>query len=236
MSVSKNTEEAYKFIRSKILSGNYRPGYAINTKLLSQEIGVSRTPIRDALRQLETDGLIVIRPRLGATVKKMALQEFKDLCGLRQALESYAAGLAAVHRTDAELAEIGGAIQSMKALLANLDGKNRHPDAAAELAKEDVRFHVAIMTASKNVLLKKEIIRLQLINRVVVGAPAWTSDVRESTTATLKEHTDIYLAIEAKNVNKAKAAMEYHIQDIIDQSIKIMGVEETTQISSEFGI
>jgi DNA-binding GntR family transcriptional regulator len=59
-----NSDVAYDFIRKRILNGEFSPGHALMTKELSAEIGVSRTPIRDALRQLEADGLVTIRPHL----------------------------------------------------------------------------------------------------------------------------------------------------------------------------
>src|SRR5580658_9796403 len=115
-----NTGLAYKFIRSKILAGEYAPGYPLRAEIVSKEIGVSRTPVRDALRLLEGDGLVTMRPRQGAVVKYLSLQEYRDLCGFRMALEIHAAGLAAVNRNESELAEIGTALQSMRNLVERL--------------------------------------------------------------------------------------------------------------------
>ncbi len=94
---------AYEYIRKRILNGTFRPGQQLMSHDLSVEIGISRTPIRDALRQLETDGLVVIRANLGASVKTMDVNEYREMCGLRLALEVYAAGLAAGQRTIEEL-------------------------------------------------------------------------------------------------------------------------------------
>ena len=240
---SENTSCAYKFIRGKILSGEYPPGASLSTKPLADETGVSRTPVRDALRQLETDGLVMIRPGLGATVKFMSLQDFKDHCGLRKALEGYAAGLAAENRTDSELEEIRQANQAMKSLFATLKKRADRDEYQAAMAREDIRFHIAVMMAAKNALLKNELLRLHLINRVVAGVtPMFTivvdgeNRLEKRDSATLREHTDIVDAIAARDVAAAKAAMEYHIQDIIDHSIKKMGVEESSRINSEYGL
>ena len=75
---SVNTDVAYEHIRKKILNGEYLPGQALMTEVLAEEIGVSRTPVRDALRKLETDGLVSIQPHLGASVKKIQLPEFRE--------------------------------------------------------------------------------------------------------------------------------------------------------------
>src|SRR5215216_3804928 len=111
-----SSDVAYEHIRKRILSGEYPPGIALMTNELSDRIGVSRTPVRDALRQLESDGLVIIKPRLGASVKTMDLKEFREMCGLRLALETYAAGLAALNRTEADLHEMRFAIENMRRL------------------------------------------------------------------------------------------------------------------------
>src|SRR5689334_17238462 len=109
-----NSDVAYDFIRKKILSGEYPPGHALKTEVLSSEIGVSRTPVRDALHKLEADGLVIVQARLGASVKKMTVKEFREMCDLRLALESHAAGLAAINHTEADLHEIKFALESMR--------------------------------------------------------------------------------------------------------------------------
>src|SRR5688500_1631805 len=107
-----NTDRAYKFIRNKILLGEYALGAPLKPQRLAAEIGVSRSPIRDALHQLETDGLVVVRPRLGARVTSLTIEEFSHLCAMRLALESYAAGLAAASRTEEQLAELKAAFEA----------------------------------------------------------------------------------------------------------------------------
>jgi len=241
--IARNTSRAYEFIRRKILSSDFPPGVALNAKTLAGKIGVSRTPVRDALRQLETEGLVVIRPRLGAMVKVMLLQDFTDHCGVRLALESYAAGQSALLRTDAELAEIRDSVQAMKELLATLPTRVDLDAYQADLAKQDIRFHVAILAAAKNLLLRSEILRLHLINRVVGGTASTMFVSGRSDRAgleardakTLREHSEILEAIAAKDAAAAKAAMEFHIQDIIDHSLKKMSVDEASRLNAEYG-
>ena len=225
---SVNTDIAYDFIRKKILGGEYPPGYALMTELLAQEIKVSRTPVRDALRKLETDGLVAIRPHVGASVKKMDLKEFRELCELRLALECHAAGLAAAGHSDGDLHEIEFALDAMRRLTKRIIAAAEERPLLAELVKEDVRFHVAIIKAAKNELIKKEILRLHLLNRVVSG-PAKTeqtvlkkseSDARRR--AVLAMHENIYAAIAESDVAAAKRQMEFHLQELIDHNLRIM--------------
>jgi DNA-binding GntR family transcriptional regulator len=222
-----NSDLAYDYLRKRILAGDYAPGQALMTNVLAPEIGVSRTPIRDALRQLEADGLVTIEPRVGASVKKMDLKTFRESCELRLALESHAAGLAARNHSDADLQEIRLALDEMGRITDELVESGAVETLLPKLVREDVRFHLAIISAAKNDLMKKEILRLHLVNRVVSGPAALA---RANVQAEPPEdgahrrevfasHQEIYQTIAAGTPAEAKRAMEQHIQEIIDRSI-----------------
>lgn len=223
-----NSDIAYDYLRKRILSGEYLPGQPLMTNVLAPEIGVSRTPIRDALRQLESDGLVTILPRLGASVKKMDVKNFRESCELRLALETHAAALAARNHADIDLHEINLALEEMRRITTELVDGGSATKLIPGLVREDVRFHLAIITAAKNDLMKKEILRLHLINRVV-SAPAVAVDRVDARSAkaddlahrreVLKSHEQIYEAIAAGEAAEARKAMEEHIQDIIDRSV-----------------
>jgi DNA-binding GntR family transcriptional regulator len=220
-----NTDIAYEFIREKILTREYAPGHHLMTEDLSEAIGVSRTPIRDALRKLESDGFVIIKPREGASVKTMDFEEFRQICEVRLALESYASGLAAVNRTPRDMQVIKAAFDSMCRINSKNWAKNDEATLMEKLAEEDVRFHVAIITASKNALLKKEILRLHLINRIVSSpTPAFQSlskkDREDRRLLVLGFHEDILKAIESGDGTKARSAMEFHISELIDHNLK----------------
>ncbi|MCF3650474.1 GntR family transcriptional regulator [Synoicihabitans lomoniglobus] len=236
---SVNTDVAYDYVRRRILSGEYPPGHALITEGLSTATGVSRTPVRDALRKLEADGLVTIRAHAGASVKIMDLKEFKEMCDLRLALESHAAGLAAQYRNERDLAEMRHANSEMKRLTGAILKKKSEEPLISELVREDVRFHIAIMTAARNDLIKKEILRLHLINRVVSGQNG--TDRATQTKAlrdvhrqeVLESHNQILTAIEAGDAAGAKQAMEHHIQDIIDNRLSAMVGAESGLITHE---
>lgn len=229
-----NSNVAYEYVRKRIVSGEFSPGRPLMTKDLAADIGISRTPVRDALRQLETDGLVIIRPRLGASVKMMDLKEYRDLCGLRLALESYAAGFAAQNRTDAELREIRFALEAMHTLTDQIVAAENEEPILRDLVREDVRFHIAVMTAAKNDLIKKEILRLHIVNRVVSGPTPGADGVQvskaernERRRAVMAMHDEIYQAIERGDAAAAKLAMERHIQELIDNNLALMARSET---------
>lgn len=228
-----NSDVAYEFIRKKILNGDYAPGYALMTEVLSGEIGVSRTPVREALQRLKADGLVSIRAHLGASVKKMGLKEFRELCDLRLALEGHAAGLAAMNHHPADLRRIKMALEAMRDLTKRILAAGKGEALIDELVKEDVHFHIAIMTAARNDLMKSEILRLHLVNRVVFGlngkdaqknSPRSKKENDENRREVLASHDEIYAAIARRDAPAAKSAMERHIQNIIDKSLLAMSV------------
>lgn len=223
-----NSDVAYDYIRKKILNGEFPPGYALMTEALSADIQVSRTPVREALHKLKAEGLVSISPRLGASVKKMDVKEFREMCELRLALEGHAAGLAALNHNQADLREIRYALEGMRDLTARiLEAKDEAPF-LNELLREDVRFHIAIMTAASNDLMKSEILRLNMINRLMIGpqinnpgkAPKAETDVNRR--KVLASHGEIYDAIAKGDSRAAKDAMERHIQDIVDKTLRLM--------------
>lgn len=225
---SVNTDVAYDYLRQKILTGAFPPGHLLMTGVLAPQIGVSRTPVRDALRKLEADGLVVIQAHLGACVKKMDLAEYRELSDLRLALESHAAGKAAANRSVADLAEIRLALEAMQALTKRVIAAKDRAALERELAHEDARFHVAIITAAKNSVMKREILRLHLINRVLTGpsgasaAAAAGEDYAARRRFIMRSHESIYAAIESGDAAAAKAAMEEHIQEMIDHALRGM--------------
>jgi DNA-binding FadR family transcriptional regulator len=123
------------------------------------------------------------------------------MCDLRLALESHAAGLAAVNHSENDLREIHYALEAMRRLTAGIIAAPQEQPLLGELAQEDVRFHIAIMMAAKNELIKKEILRLHLINRLMTTpasiptqvVPKTESDARRR--AVLAMHDNIYNAI-----------------------------------------
>jgi len=223
-----NSDIAYDFLRKRILSGEYQPGHALMTNVLAPEIGVSRTPIRDALRQLEADGLVTIQPRLGASVKTMDVKAFRESCELRLALESHAAGLAARNRTDVDLHEINLALEAMRRITNEILDGGATSKLIPGLVREDVRFHLSIITAAKNDLIRKEILRLHLVNRVVSSPSiAERGNSRAEKAEELTHRRDVFAshervarAIEASEPENARKEMENHIQDIIDRSVQ----------------
>ena len=239
-----NFDIAYAYVRQRILSGHYRPGQALVAQQIAAAIGVSRTPIHDALRQLETDGLVTFEVRVGASVKRMGVREFKEMCEIRLALESRAAALTALHHTPDELKAIHSPLAAMRQITGQLGGQEREDEALRQaLTREDVRFHMAIIIAAKNELIKKEILRLQLINHVVAGPVSEEEKRRVLPKAEQDEHRQlvmaghdaIYRAIELRQGDEARDAMARHLQGIFDGRLVSMSRANSGVFARQLG-
>ena len=239
---SVNSDIAYNYIREKILSAQSLPGAPLYTNTLAGEIGISRTPIRDALRQLESDGLVTIKPRMGAVVREMSVKEFRDLCELRRILEIHAVGQAAVLRTKGELADMKDILMELEKWTEKVINDRADESSFRELAREDVRFHLVIMAATRNEIIKDEVIRLQVLNRVVISKyeKSWIKLSDEAVglgrRKIHKEHEAIFNAIQGSNREEAMKAMNYHIDQIFDRDIRLIEKKEQYRLNRELGI
>lgn len=135
---------AYTRVRALILSGELAPGTVLPQATLARTIGMSTTPLREALRRLKQQGLVELDAHRDARVAPLDAAEARDLVELRQSLDPLAASLAAERRTDTELAEVRAALDGLESL-------SSHPSLA--LLEHHRWFHAAIYRAAHNALL-----------------------------------------------------------------------------------
>ena len=135
-------EEISKQIISLINSGELKPGERLMEIHLADKLGVSRTPIREAIRKLELEGLVTMIPRRGAEVAQITEKNLKDVLEVRRALDALTVELACERITDEELAQL----EEAKELFV----KSTKTKDANKIAKADVAFHDIILIASRN--------------------------------------------------------------------------------------
>jgi DNA-binding GntR family transcriptional regulator len=135
---------AYRQVRDRILSGELEPGAVIQQRDLASRIGISTTPLREALRRLKSEGLVELDAHRDARISPLRAEEARDLLELRKSLDPLAAGLAAQRRTNAD-------IQAIRATHAGLEPLPTHPAIGQLVAHRN--FHAAIYRASHNDLL-----------------------------------------------------------------------------------
>jgi DNA-binding GntR family transcriptional regulator len=138
------SDYAYRQVRDRILSGELQPGAVIQQRELASQIGISTTPLREALRRLKSEGLVELDAHRDARISPLRAEEGRDLLELRKSLDPLAAGLAAQRRTNSD-------IQAIRAAHSVLEPLPSHP--AVEQLVAHRNFHAAIYRASHNDLL-----------------------------------------------------------------------------------
>jgi DNA-binding GntR family transcriptional regulator len=138
------SDVAYARVRELILSGELQPGSVLNQATLARDIGVSTTPLREALRRLKEQGLVELDAHRDARVARLDAEEARDLLEVRLSLDPMAASLAAQRRTSQDLAEIRAALSGLESL---------PPDPTPSQLMAHRRFHAAVYRASHNARL-----------------------------------------------------------------------------------
>ena len=189
-------------IRRLVLGGNFPPGAVIPEAFLAQEFDVSRTPIREALKQLQHEGLVEIRPKVGTFVREPTRREIIELFQLKESLEGLAASLLARR----------GDVQELAVLRRNLEesemaGLTHDTDAYARLVHE---FHWTIVRGSDNRKLVEHYERLMnqlAYQRLVLRTVEHPGRLEAST----REHRAVLDMIEHKDPFGAESAMRNHV-------------------------
>ncbi|MFV0309834.1 MAG: GntR family transcriptional regulator [Desertimonas sp.] len=140
---------AYDLIRAAIVEQRYLPGQRLVEQRIAEEFGLSRTPVREALRSLEAEGLVIAERNRGASVRPMSPTEVVDLYGLRIRLESYAAELAAQRATADEIAALATAVERFSAVRATLGDADDLDDVRA-LNAANRTVHDLILDAARH--------------------------------------------------------------------------------------
>jgi DNA-binding GntR family transcriptional regulator len=194
-------ERVYRAIRERILSGAYGPGYRVVIDALATEFGVSALPVREAIRRLEAEGLVIFRPNAGAHVAPADPALFDQEMTVLAVLEGYATALAAPHLRKAEIKRLSSITDSMVAAIGRLD-----PLTFGRLNQE---FHAVIYEHCPNAalvdLLRDVAARLDAIRRTVFIQIPYRG------TESVAEHRRlIALLAEGAPVGKIEAAAREH--------------------------
>src|SRR5262249_55083153 len=139
-------DRAYEEIRHRIVTLQLRPGTAINEKGLIEELGIGRTPVREAIRRLSLERLIEVYPRRGMVVTTVEIRDLASLCEVRAVLESHAAHLAAERANTADREELAGLLD---ALAQSAGGDQR------ALIELDERIHRSVYRWTHNPFLEE---------------------------------------------------------------------------------
>lgn len=211
------TTLAYDSIKEYILEGRLDENSRLTEEFLSTQLGISKSPIREALNRLETEGLIRIEPRKGAYLRCLAVDEVADLYDLREALETHVVRTATLK--PAVLAELQ---QSLKRQRAFLKANDR-----THYIEEDVHFHAELAQATGNAHLCAVLENIQ--NQIWLSRRN-TYDLSSSMAPDY--HAAIVEALEANQREKAEAAMRDHIQNVKKKLLEFL---ESSQMAEKAG-
>jgi DNA-binding GntR family transcriptional regulator len=194
---------AYTRVRELILSGTLAPGAVLPQAALAQQIGMSTTPLREALRRLKQEGLVELDAHRDARVRPLDATEARDLLELRRSLDPLAASLAAQRRTDADLDDLRAALDGLEALSTS--------PSIAQLESHH-RFHAAIHRASHNALLVQTLdglwVKTDRYRRHGLEAGR-SDDEREARAA---EHRQLFEAVRDGDAPTAAGVMLRHVE------------------------
>lgn len=166
---------------------------------LAEEMGVSRTPVREAIRKLELEGFVVMIPRKGAYVAGVSFKDVKDVFEIRAALEGLAAGLAAEKVTQEEIEQMERALHY-----------EREPDSLEEMVQSDTDFHALLYKASRNERLITILANLrEQIHRFRTTSLAVPGRVKNA----IQEHRAMVDAIARHDVEDAQSLAAAHIEN-----------------------
>lgn len=192
----------FNTLRKAIITGHFKPGERLLEVHLAAQLGVSRTPIREAIRKLELEGLVTMGRHRGAVVAEMTIKNMRDVLEVRRTLDMLSVELACERIKDDEMEKLEDARDAFVAALKTGD--------TAMMAAADVSFHDIIVEATGNLRLK------QLLNNLAEQMYRYRfiylqDDIRHDMLVT--EHEAIYEAIKAKNNEAAAAAAKAHIDN-----------------------
>jgi DNA-binding GntR family transcriptional regulator len=208
--------QAYDELRRMLVTGRLEPGMQLVNRKLADEIGMSMTPVREAVTRLASEGLVEHVPGAGAFVRRITRQELAQLYDVREALEPVATAQAAAHATPAEIAELRDiAARSYSIIRAIAARPERHADALlmAEWIDADQRFHEIIFEAARNRWLSKITADVKLL---AFGFSPQRRIPEFLTVAaavqTWRDHRRLIRALETRNAELAASTVLGHIR------------------------
>ena len=212
LNIASVVDQVYTAIRERITSGSLARGARVHQEDLAEELGVSRTPVREALRRLAAEGLVEMRTNRGARVADIDQGGMRGAYDARLVVEPGAARLAAGRRLPEPLARMRAAVTAQRRSL-------RSVERSFEANRE---FHLALVAASGNEFLLQFLERLWVAR---IGGTIYERQVetQERMVLDVREHEQILEAIEAGDGRRAESLTRRHLADAMKRSLDILG-------------
>jgi DNA-binding GntR family transcriptional regulator len=202
-SESTRLDKAYHALKQGIIAGTYQPNQRLTEMELSQVLGVSRPTARQALVRLEQEGLVVIQPNRGASVRSFTVPEALRTLRIREVLDGLAASLAAESATEDELTEMQAIVAEMEKLV--------QANEMLGYSRLNGQLHTAILRAARDETLSR---MLASLNHALVRYQYRTILVPGRQDQSLREHQEIVRALMARDPVAAEQAMRVHVSHV----------------------
>ena len=202
-------------IRQAIIDGTFSPGERLMEIQLADEMGVSRTPVREAIRKLELEGFVVMIPRRGTYVADISIKDITEIYEIRTCLDTLAAGLAAERITDEEL-------EALNRLLVEI-GQHIADNNMEKIVEADTAFHDILYQASRNERLRSIINNLR---EQLTGIRGRSMSYPGCLIETMEEHRTLVDSIAARDSERAQEAARVHIENAEHTLMKSLTVEK----------
>ncbi len=201
------SELVYQKLRAAIETGELKPGERIMEVEVAEWLDVSRTPVRDALRRLESEGMLAVEPRVGLVIASISRQAMLELYVMREVLEGTAARLCARHASDAEIMELEELVKREQRLKENYEA----------LARHNQLFHQAVHRGAHNRFLEKSLSAVNDSMYLLGPSQMLLPDRAEGARA---EHAEVFRHIQRRDPDAAEDAARRHVRAAQQQRLK----------------
>lgn len=209
-------DSAYTQLRSQILSGRLVHGERLAEEELAETLGISRTPVREALRRLASEGLVEVAPNRGASVAQWDSADLREIFDLRSILETHATELAAAFAEESVIKALSEACDEMDDVYARMRGSRSLP----QLAEINRRFHTTILDAAKSPRLASMV---ESLTHVPVVMQTFSKYSHTALERSLRHHREIVDAMKAQDPTWAGSVMRAHILAARDEVLGCNG-------------
>jgi DNA-binding GntR family transcriptional regulator len=200
-------------LKERVLSGAFGPGDALRQEHIADEFNVSRAPVREALKAMQAEGLIIFRPRRGYVVSDLEVDEIEEIFDIRSMLEGPAGYLAAYQRTSQDIDEVRALLERLQQIKISV------PDDIAQWAQANRDFHGRIFTASgKNHLCRMTNVLRDTVERYVrvdASVPGRTAEAAD-------EHARIFRAFERGDAAECERLSREHCEHTCERLVSAL--------------
>jgi DNA-binding GntR family transcriptional regulator len=201
--------QAYQKLRGLLKDGVLKPGDRLIETTIAQQLDVSRTPVRDAIRRLEAEGLLDYEARAGLVVTKLDRRSVAELYEMREVLEGTSARLFTRHASDLEVEELLDLVQQERLL----QGKGQ------ELAAHNQKFHLQIHRGAHNRFLEKALRTVYAVRWLLGPSQMLAAERAEQA---LAEHTELVQAIQRRDADLAESVARRHVRSAQGRRMKTL--------------